>query len=132
MSAAEEIDDIIAQETGWKRDVLIALRTAIRAGDPAAIEVVKYKKPSKPEGVAFWTHDGDVCYIDVLKSAVRLTFAKGARMNSSDLFNTRLDSKVVRAIDYVEGDRVDEPAVAALVAEAVELNLAAKGQRSRA
>ena len=124
-SDSEQIDDIIAQQSGWKRDVLIALRAAIRAADPAAIEVVKYKKPSKPEGVPFWTHDGDICYVEVLKSAVRLTFAKGARMQS-DLFNTRLDSKVVRAIDYFDGDRVDEAAVKALVTEAVDLNVAAR------
>ena len=122
----EQIDDIIAQQNGWKRDVLIALRTAIRASDPAAVEVVKYKKPSKPEGVAFWTHDGDVCFVDVLKNAVRLTFSRGARMENSDLFNTRLDSKVVRAIDYFDGNSVDEPAVKALVTEAVELNVAAR------
>ena len=57
---------------------------------------------------------------------MRLTFAKGARMQSSDHFNTRLDSKVVRAIDYSEGSQVDEAAVKALVAEAVELNVAAR------
>ena len=125
-SDTEQIEDIIANESDWKRDVLIALRAAIRAADPAAIEVVKYKKPSKPEGVPFWTHDGDVCFVEVLKSAVRLTFAKGARMKSSDHFNARLDSKVVRAIDYSEGSDVDEAAVKALVAEAVKLNVAAK------
>ena len=125
-SDTEQIEEIIANESGWKRDVLIALRAAIRAADPAAIEVVKYKKPSKPEGVPFWTHDGDVCFVEVLKSAVRLTFAKGARMKGSDHFNSRLDSKVVRAIDYSEGSHVDEAAVKALVAEAVELNGAAK------
>jgi len=125
-SDSEQIDDIIAQQTGWKREVLLALRAAIRAGDPGAIEVVKYKKPSKPEGVPFWTHDGDVCYVEVLKNAVRLNFSKGARMASSDLFNTRLDSKVVRAIDYSDGSRVDKAAIKALVAEAVELNVAAK------
>ena len=125
-SDSEQIDDIIARQSGWKQDVLVALRAAIMAGDPAAVEVVKYKKPSKPEGVPFWTHDGDVCFVDVLKTAVRLTFARGARMERSDLFNTRLDSKVVRAIDYFDGDRVDEAAVKALVAEAVELNVAAR------
>ena len=125
-SDSEQIDDIIAQQSGWKHDVLIALRAAIIAADPAAIEVVKYKKPSKPEGVPFWTHDGDVCYVDVLKNAVRLNFSKGARMKSNDLFNTRLDSKVVRAIDYFDGSHVDEAAVRALVAEAVELNVPAK------
>ena len=125
-SDTEQIDDIIANQSGWKRDVLIALRAAIRAADPAAIEAVKYKKPAKPEGVPFWTHDGDVCFVDVLKNAVRLNFSKGARMKGNDHFNTRLDSKVVRAIDYSEGSYVDEGAVKALVAEAVELNVAAK------
>ena len=62
----------------------------------------------------------------MLKNAVRLTFAKGARMQGSNLFNTRLDSKVVRAIDYSDGSRVDQAAIKALVAEAVELNVAAK------
>ncbi|MGW9184766.1 DUF1801 domain-containing protein [Agromyces sp. NPDC055661] len=84
-SDSEQIDDIIAQQGGWKQEVLVALRAAITAADPAAVEVVKYKKPSKPEGVPFWTHDGDVCFVDVLKNAVRLTFARGARMERSDL-----------------------------------------------
>ena len=52
-SDSEQIDDIIAQQSGWKQDVLVALRAAIMAADPAAVEVVKYKKPSKPEGVPF-------------------------------------------------------------------------------
>ncbi len=119
-----QIDDIIAQQTGWKQDIVIGLRAAISAADPSAIEVVKYKKPSKPEGVPFWTHDGDVCYVEVLKNTVRLTFAKGARMQTNDLFNSRLDSKVVRAIDYSEGSRVDKAAVKKLVRAAVELNVA--------
>ncbi|GAA5211840.1 DUF1801 domain-containing protein [Microbacterium kyungheense] len=122
---SEQIDDIIAQQSGWKHDVYVALRAAIRAGDPAAVEVVKYKKPSKPEGVAFWTHEGDVCFIDVLKSAVRLTFSKGARLTDDALFNTRLDSKVVRAIDFSETSSVDARAIAALVEEAAELNVQA-------
>lgn len=125
-SDSEQIDDIIAQLSGWKQDVLVALRAAIRTADPDAVEAVKYKKPSKPEGVPFWTHDGDVCFVDVLKNAVRLTFSKGARMKSSELFNTRLDSKVVRAIDFVEGSSVDEAAVQALVVEAVQLNAVGK------
>ncbi|MFB7885911.1 DUF1801 domain-containing protein [Microbacterium sp. NPDC056057] len=125
-SDSEQIDDIIAQQDGWKRETLGALRAAIRAADPDAVEVVKYKKPSKPEGVAFWTHDGDVCFIDVLKNTVRLTFSKGARMAPNDLFNTRLDSKVVRAIDFTEASPVDDAAIKILVTEAVKLNVTAK------
>ncbi len=123
-SDSAQIDDIITALTGWKRDTMVALRAAITAADPDAVEVVKYKKPSRPEGVAFWTHDGDLCFIDILKNAVRVTFSKGARMHPSPLFNTRLDSKVVRAIDLAEGDPVDAAGIAALVKEAVALNLA--------
>ncbi len=119
---SEQIDDIIAQLTDWKHDAFVALRTAIRAADPDAVEVVKYKKPTKPEGVAFWTHGGDVCFIDVLKNTVRLTFSKGARMSGSDLFNTRLDSKVVRAIDFSADSGIDGPGIETLVKEAVRLN----------
>jgi len=121
---SEQIDDIIAGLTGWKHDTFVALRAAIRAADPDAVEVVKYKKPSKPEGVAFWTHDGDVCFIDVLKNAVRLTFSKGARMGASEHFNTRLDSTVVRSIDFSAESSVDAPAVESLVKEAVQVNRA--------
>ena len=62
----------------------------------------------------------------MLKNAVRLTFAKGARMDSDDQFNTRLDSKVVRAIDYLDGDEVDAAAVESLVTKAVTLNTASE------
>ncbi|MBD3943599.1 DUF1801 domain-containing protein [Microbacterium sp. NEAU-LLC] len=119
---SEQIDDIIAQLAGWKHETVASLRAAIRAADPDVVEAVKYKKPSKPEGVPFWTHDGDLCFVDVLKNAVRLTFSKGARMPQSDLFNTRLDSKVVRGIDFVEGSTVDRSAIGELVADAVRIN----------
>ncbi|MGU3645188.1 DUF1801 domain-containing protein [Microbacterium sp. C23T] len=124
-SDSEQIDDIIAQQDGWKQETLVALRAAITAADPDAVEVVKYKKPSKPEGVAFWAHDGDVCFIDVLKNTVRLTFSKGVRMAPNDLFNTRLDSKVVRAIDFAEASPVDDVAIKILITEAVKLNVTA-------
>ena len=81
-----------------------------------------WKKPSRPEGVPVWSHDGMLCFADTLKRAVRLTFPKGAQMeNPKRLFNTRLDSKTVRAIDFHEGDAIDE-ALKALILEAVGLN----------
>jgi hypothetical protein len=122
---SEQIDDIAAALSGWKHETYTALRAAIRKADPEIVEAVKYKKPSKPEGVAFWTHDGDVCFVDVLKNTVRLTFSKGARLGTDEAFNTRLDSKVVRAIDYAADSRVDAAAVEALVTRAVDLNRAA-------
>jgi hypothetical protein len=82
------------------------------------------KKPSRPSGVPVWPHDGIICIADTLKNAVRLTFPKGAQMKDpKKLFNTRLDSKTVRAIDFHEGEAVDEVALKALILEAVRLNV---------
>jgi hypothetical protein len=84
---------------------------------------VKWKKPSKPMGVPVWSHDGIVCIGDTLKNAVRLTFSKGAQMKDpKKLFNTRLDSKTVRAIDFYEDSNVDKAGLTALIQEAVKLN----------
>jgi hypothetical protein len=84
---------------------------------------VKWKKPSRPEGVPVWSLDGIICTGEMLKSAVRLTFPKGAEMKDPrGLFNTRLDSKTVRAIDIREGEAIDEDALSALVREAMRLN----------
>ena len=99
------------------------LRAVIQHADPAVVEEVKWKKPSKPEGVPVWSHDGILCMGDTLKTAVRLTFPKGAQMKDPQkLFNTRLDSSTVRAIDFHEGDTVDEAALETVVLEAVVLN----------
>src|SRR5206468_3713786 len=82
-----------------------------RGADPGVIEEVKWKKPSRPEGVPVWSHDGIVCIGEVLKNAVRLTFPKGAQLKDpKGLFNTRLDSKTVRAIDFHEGDAINAAA----------------------
>jgi len=122
-SASQQIDDIIEMHGDWRGKTLARLRTLILEADPAVIEEVKWKKPSRPEGVPVWSHDGTICVADTLKNAVRLTFPKGAQMQDpKKLFNTRLDSKAVRAIDFREGDTVDEAALQALILEAVELN----------
>jgi hypothetical protein len=95
----------------------------IKKADPAVVEEVKWKKPSKPMGVPVWSHDGIICIGDTLKNAVRLTFPKGAQMmDPKKLFNTRLESNTVRAIDFHEGDTVDEAALKALILDAVMLN----------
>ncbi len=124
-SAAQQIDDIIKKSGDWRGSKLSHLRALIKAADPAMVEEVKWKKPSKPEGVPVWSHDGIVCVADTLKNAVRLTFPKGAQMKDpTTLFNTRLDSKAVRAIDFHESDTPDEVALQALILEAVGLNTA--------
>lgn len=87
------------------------------------VEEVKWKKPSKPEGVPVWSHDGIICVADTLKNAVRLTFPKGAQINDPEkLFNTRLDSKSVRAIDFHENDVLNETALKAIILKAADLN----------
>ncbi|HEX2681271.1 MAG TPA: DUF1801 domain-containing protein, partial [Candidatus Dormibacteraeota bacterium] len=107
----------------WRDKRLSELRGIIKKADPALVEDVKWRKPSRPEGVPVWSHDGIVCIGETLKNAVRLTFPKGAQLKDpKKLFNTRLDSNAVRAIDFVEGGRVDETALKALILEAVRLN----------
>ena len=123
VAASAQIDAIIGNCDDWRGTTLTQLRTVITQADAAVVEQVKWKKPSRPEGVPVWSHDGIICVADLLKRAVRLTFPKGARMKDPGrLFNTRLDSKTVRAIDFFEDETIDESALAALITEGVELN----------
>jgi hypothetical protein len=122
-SASQQIDAIIKEPGDWRGEKLSQLRALIKKADPAVAEEVKWKKPSKPSGVPVWSHDGIICVADTLKNAVRLTFPKGAQMKDPEkLFNTRLDSKTVRAIDFHESDAVNDVALQALIREAAELN----------
>ena len=112
-----------AKATDWRDGVLSHLRDLIRDSDPDVIEEVKWRKPSNPEGVPVWSDHGMVCVGNILKNAVRLTFPSGAEIKDpKKLFNTRLESKTVRAIDFREVDTIDEPALKALIREAVRLN----------
>jgi len=129
-SASQQIDAIIKEPGDWRGKKLSQLRAVIKKAYPAVVEEVKWKKPSKPSGVPVWSHDGILCVADTLKNAVRLTFPKGARMKDpKKLFNTRLDSNSVRAIDFFEADTVDEEALKALILEAVRLNTPKMPQR---
>ena len=122
-SPSRQIDAIIKEQADWRGRKLSQLRALIKKADPAVVEEVKWKKPSRPEGVPVWSHDGTICIADMLKNAVRLTFPKGAQMEDpKKLFNTRLDSKTVRAIDFREGDTMNEAALKALILEAAGLN----------
>ena len=122
-SAAQQIDAILKKYDDWRSEMLSRLRALIKQADPALVEAVKWKKPSRPEGVPVWSHDGILCVCDTLKNAVRLTFPKGAQMKDPQkLFNTRLDSKTARAIDFHVGDTINEAALKALILEAVGLN----------
>ncbi|HTX13000.1 MAG TPA: DUF1801 domain-containing protein [Solirubrobacteraceae bacterium] len=122
-SASEEIDAIIGKSGDWHGETLARLRGIVLAAGPAIVEEVKWKKPSRPEGVPVWSLDGIVCIGEMLKNAVRLTFPKGAKIKDpKNLFNARMDSKSVRAIDFREGEKVPEAALKALILEAVALN----------
>jgi hypothetical protein len=123
-SPSEQIDAIVKNSPDWHGEKLSQLRVLIKKADPAMVEEVKWKMPSNPMGVPVWSHDGIVCVGNVLKNAVRLTFPKGARMNDpKSLFNTRLDSKTVRAIDFHGEDSIDAAALKALIREGVRLNV---------
>jgi len=122
-SPSQQIDAIIKAPGDWRGKKLSQLRALIKKADPVVVEEVKWKKPSNPMGVPVWSHDGILCVGDTLKNAVRLTFPKGAQMKDpKKLFNTRLDSNTVRAIDFHEGESIDEVAFKALILEAVRLN----------
>ena len=130
-SAAQQIDAILKKYDDWRGEMLSRLRAVIMQADPAVVEAVKWKKPSRPEGVPVWSHAGILCVCDTLKNAVRLTFPRGTQMNDPHkLFNTRLDSKTVRAIDFHEGDPINEAALQALMLEAVGLNTSKANERS--
>ncbi len=129
-SPSQQIDAIIKEPGDWRSKKLSQLRACIKKADPAVVEEVKWKKPSKPSGVPVWSHDGIICIADTLKNAVRLTFPKGAQVKDpKKLFNTRLESNTVRAIDFHEDDTVDEAALKALILDAVGLNTPKERER---
>ena len=122
-TAGDEIDAIIANDGGWRAGALSELRAVILSADPEITEEIKWRKPSKPEGVATWVCQGNICMADLLKNAVRLTFPKGARLDDpGSLFNSRLTGDSVRAIDVAENATIDHEALRALVQSAVEAN----------
>lgn len=121
---SQQIDAIIKASNDWRGKKLSQLRTLIQKADPAVVEEVKWKKPSRPEGVPVWSHNGIICVADTLKNAVRLTFPNGAQIKDpKKIFNTRLDSKTVRAIDFHEDDIVDEASLKKLILDAVKANI---------
>ena len=122
--ASQEIDSIIKKMRDWRGETLARLRASIKRASPALVEDVKWKKPSNPAGVPVWSREGIVCIGEALKNSVRLTFPKGALIaDPKNLFNARLDSKATRAIDVREGEALDAAAFAALIRDAVRLNV---------
>jgi hypothetical protein len=121
---SEQIDAIISSLHDWRGATLSELRTVIRQASSDLVEEVKWKKPSKPEGVAVWAYNGNICIGEALKNAVRLTFPKGAELSDPQhVFNTRLDSKTVRAVDFFEDSTIDAATLTSLILEAMELQV---------
>ena len=121
------IDRRLAGMRDWRGTMLAKLRELIRTADPEVEEQVKWRKPSNPLGMPTWEHAGIVCTGETYKDKVKLTFAHGAALEDPEgLFNSGLDGGTRRAIDFFEGDAVDEAAFKALFLEAVAFNLAQK------
>ncbi|XOK10413.1 DUF1801 domain-containing protein [Agrobacterium tumefaciens] len=126
-AASEVIDRKIAELDDWRGDTLAHIRAVIRTADPEVIEEVKWR------GVPVWSHAGILCTGETYKSAVKMTFAKGASLEDpAGLFNSSLEGNTRRAIDFHEGDIVDDQALAALIQAAVALNVAATSGKKRA
>ena len=120
-SASRLIDERIAELGDWRGATLARLRAAIKAAVPDVVETWKWR------GVPVWERDGIICTGETYKDKVKLTFAKGASLDDpAKLFNASLDGNTRRAIDFGQGDKIDENAFKALVRAAAALNAARK------
>jgi len=118
-SASRRIDERIAELGDWRGETLARVRNLIKQADPEVVEEWKWR------GVPVWSHDGQICTGETYKSAVKLTFMKGASLKDpSGLFNSSLEGSTRRAIDIHEGEVIDAKAFKALIREAVDLNRA--------
>ena len=124
-SPSQLIDGRIEALGDWRGDLLGRLRALIKAADPQVVEEWKWR------GVPVWSHDGMICTGETYKSVVKLTFAKGASLDDpSGLFNSSLEGNTRRAIDFHEGEKVNEKALKALIRAAVTLNTS-KAQKKK-
>ena len=118
-SPSRLIDARIKELGDWRGKMLSRLRTLVKQADPDVVEEWKWR------GVPVWSHDGLICTGETYKNIVKMTFAKGAALKDpSRLFNSSLDGNIRRAIDFREGERIDEEALKTLVRIAVALNKA--------
>ena len=116
-SPSQLIDARIKELGDWRGKMLSRLRNLVKEADAEVVEEWKWR------GVPVWSHDGLICTGETYKSVVKMTFAKGAALEDpSSLFNSSLDGNTRRAIDFHEGDKIDEKALKALIRAAVVLN----------
>ena len=115
-SGSKLIDERIKELGDWRGKMLSQLRALIKQADPEVIEEWKWSVP-------VWSHDGLICTGETYKSVVKMTFAKGASLEDpSGLFNSSLEGNTRRAIDFREGEKINEKALKALIRAAVKLN----------
>ena len=120
-SPSQLIDARIKELGDWRGEMLGRLRALVKAADPEVVEEWKWR------GVPVWSHDGLICTGETYKSVVKMTFAKGAALKDpSRLFNSSLEGNTRRAIDFREGETVNEAALKALIRAAVTLNTSKK------
>src|ERR1700730_6038061 len=116
-SPSQLIDARIEELGDWRGEMLSRLRSLIKEADPEIVEEWKWR------GVPVWEHAGIICTGETYKNVVKMTFAKGAALTDpSGLFNASLEGNTRRAIDFHEGDKIDEKALKALIRAAVTLN----------
>ena len=118
------IDARIEELGDWRGETLARIRSLIKEADPEVVEEWKWR------GVPVWSHAGIICTGETYKSVVKMTFAKGALLKDpSRLFNSSLEGNTRRAIDFHEGDEIDDKALKALIRKAVALNIAARSKK---
>lgn len=118
---SKEIDEKVKEYNDWRGKMFGKLRAIVKQADPEIIEELKWR------GTPVWSHNGMVCTGEIYKDIVKMTFAKGAALKDpSKLFNSSLEGNTRRAIDFHEGDKVDEAALKALIRAAIDLNTEAK------
>src|SRR5258708_4005809 len=123
-SPSQRIDARIKELSDWRGETLARVRLLIKQADPEVVEEWKWR------GVPVWSHAGMICTGETYKNVVKMTFAKGASLEDpSGLFNSSLEGNTRRAIDFHEGDKIDEKALKALIRAAVALNTSSAAQR---
>ena len=116
-SASHLIDARIKELSDWRGETLARVRILIKQADPEVVEEWKWR------GVPVWSHAGMICTGETYKNVVKMTFVKGARLDDpSGLFNSSLEGNTRRAIDFHQGEKIDEKALKALIRAAVALN----------
>ena len=125
-SPSRQIDARIKELGDWRGETLARIRSIIKQADPEVVEEWKWR------GVPVWEHDGIICTGETYKAVVKMTFAKGASLEDpTGLFNSSLEGNTRRAIDFHEGDKIDEKALKALIREAAALNVSARAARKK-